>query len=197
MRNHNQPTDYDLIKQFVGGNKSAIEQLINRHKNKVYTYIYYTVKDSALADDIFQDTFIKVVKTLEKGNYSDNGKFVSWVSRIAHNLIVDHFRKAKKENTVSDDDTEWSIFNTKRLAEDSIEDEMIKEQIYSDVRKLVEFLPAEQREIVMLRHYMGLSFQEIAEQTGVSINTALGRMRYAVLNMRKISEQKKMVLSIY
>ena len=196
MKNHNQPSDYDLITKFVNGEDNALESLIRRHKNKVYTYIYYTVKSESFADDIFQDTFIKVIDTLKRGKYQDNGRFVSWVTRIAHNLIVDHYRKAKKINTTSDDDQEWSLLNDKSLSEENIEDHLIKSQIHNDVQKLVKALPQEQREIIMLRHYMGLSFQEIAEQTDVSINTALGRMRYAILNLKKMATKNNISLSV-
>jgi len=196
MKAHNQPSDYDLITRFVNGEDSALENLIRRHKNKVYTYIYYTVKSESFADDIFQDTFIKVIETLKKGKYQDNGRFVSWVTRIAHNLIVDHYRKQKKINTTSEDDQEWSLLNDKSLSEENIEDHLVKSQIHNDVQNLVRALPTEQREIIMLRHYMGLSFQEIAEQTDVSINTALGRMRYAILNLKKMAVKNNISLSV-
>jgi len=195
MEIHTQATDYELITQFVNGEDIALESLIRRHKNKIYTYIYYIVKSESLADDIFQDTFIKVIHTLRKGKYQDNGKFVSWVTRIAHNLIIDHFRKEKKLNTTSDDDNEWSLLNNSDLTEGNIEDDMIHNQIMSDVRLLIEALPKEQREIVVLRHYMGLSFQDISEQTDVSINTALGRMRYAIINLKKMANEKNIILS--
>lgn len=195
MRTHIQTTDYELIERFVKGENGALELLIRKHKNKIYTYIYYTVKNEALADDIFQDTFIKVIDTLRKGKYQDNGKFASWVTRIAHNLIIDYFRKEKKNNMVSDDDNEWSLLNNSNLTESNIEDQIVQNQIFSDVRLLIEALPREQREIVMLRHYMGLSFQEISEQTDVSINTALGRMRYAIINLKKIATEKNIILS--
>jgi len=183
-----QKKDFELVKQFIEGDQKSIEILINRHKDKVYTYIVLIVKDTQLAEDIFQDTFIKVIKSLRKGKYQEKGIFVSWVMRIAHNLIIDHFRKSKHIKTTSSEDGEMDVFNSKKLAEDNIEDLLISDQIASDVRKLVNMLPDEQKEVILLRHYGGLSFKEISEQTGVSINTALGRMRYALINMRKLIE---------
>ncbi len=188
-------SDYELVKQFISGNKSGIEILINRHKDRVYTYILLIVKNPHLAEDIFQDTFIKVIKSLKRGRYEDKGKFVSWVMRIAHNLTIDHFRKEKNLNTISREDNEYDIFNNKRFAEYNREEELIEEQIHSDVRRLIDELPNDQREVIMLRHYSGLSFKEIAEQTEVSINTALGRMRYALINLRKLIDEKKLSLT--
>lgn len=187
--------DYELVNKFVEGDKDSIEVLINRHKNRVYTYILLIVKDQQLAEDIFQDTFIKVIKSLQKGKYQEKGIFVSWVVRIAHNLIIDYFRKAKHLKTYSSDDSEMDVFNIKKLAEENIEDVMINDQITEDVRKLVELLPEEQKEVILLRHYGNLSFKEIADQTGVSINTALGRMRYALINMRKMIDEKNLILT--
>jgi len=187
--------DYELVKQFIEGDQDSIEVLINRHKNRVYTYILLIVKDQQLAEDIFQDTFIKVINSLKKGKYQEKGIFVSWVVRIAHNLIIDYYRKQKHLKTYSSDDSELDVFNLKKLADNNIEDVLITEQISSDVRKLVDLLPDEQREVILLRHYGGLSFKEIADQTGVSINTALGRMRYALINLRKIIETKNIILT--
>jgi RNA polymerase sigma-70 factor (ECF subfamily) len=154
------------------------------------------IRDVALAEDIFQETFLKVINSLRSGRYKDNGKFLSWVMRIAHNLIIDHFRKQKQANLISNDNYEGDIFNLKSLADSNIEDNIIYEQIVSDVRLILEELPDDQKEVVVLRHYGGLSFKEIAEQTNVSINTALGRMRYALINMRKIMEEKNISLTI-
>ncbi len=184
-----QKKDFELVKQFIEGDQKSIEILINRHKDRVYTYIVLIVKDTQLAEDIFQDTFIKVIKSLRKGKYQEKGIFVSWVMRIAHNLIIDFFRKSKHLKTYSSEDGEMDVFNSKKLAEDNIEDLLINDQIASDVRKLVNMLPDEQKEVILLRHYGGLSFKEISEQTNVSINTALGRMRYALINMRKLIEE--------
>jgi RNA polymerase sigma-70 factor (ECF subfamily) len=153
------------------------------------------VKEKSLADDIFQDTFIKVINTLKSGTYKEEGKFIQWVMRIAHNLIIDHFRKAKRLPTVDNKDGEFDIFNTIVYFDDSVEKKMIREQIHEDVRKMIDYLPAEQREVLMMRHYDDLSFKEIAEQTNVSINTALGRMRYALINLRKLAEEKEISLS--
>ena len=188
--------DQELVKKFLNGDKSSIEVLIKRHKNKVYTYIILTVKNQHLAEDIFQDTFIKVIKSLHAGKYKDNGKFLSWVIRIAHNLIIDHYRKEKQINTYSNEDYEADIFNSKRLADGNVEEFIIQDQITSDVRRLIEELPDDQKQVILLRHYGGLSFKEIAEQTDVSINTALGRMRYALINLRKLIKEKNISLTI-
>ncbi len=191
----NQLSDQELVKRFIQGDKSAIEILINRHKNRVFTYIILIVKNKELAEDIFQDTFIKVIKSLQQGKYKDNGKFVSWVIRIAHNLTIDHFRKEKQINTYSNEDYESDIFNSKKLADSTIEDILVENQIVIEVRLLIEELPEDQKHVILLRHYGGLSFKEIAEQTDVSINTALGRMRYALINLRKLIEQKNISLT--
>jgi RNA polymerase sigma factor (sigma-70 family) len=189
-------SDYELIKRFIGGEQSCFEQLINRHKNKVFAYISLYIRDQALAEDLFQDTFLKVIQSVKAGKYYDNGKFLSWVMRIAHNLIIDHFRRVKQMNTISNDDYESDLFNSKKLSDNNIEDDMIRRQILKDVRKMISLLPDDQREVVILRHYAGLSFKEIADITGVSINTALGRMRYSLINMRKIIEEKKLSLTL-
>ncbi len=188
-------TDQDLVKRFILGDNSAIEILIKRHKNRVFTYIVLIVKNRQLAEDIFQDTFIKVIKSLQEGKYRDNGKFVSWVIRIAHNLTIDHFRKEKQINTYSNEDYEADIFNSKKLSDGTIEDLLMEKQIVREVRLLIEELPEDQKQVILLRHYGGLSFKEIAEQTDVSINTALGRMRYALINLRKLIERKKLSLT--
>lgn len=188
--------DHELVEQFILGKNQAIEVLINRHKNRVYTYIYLIVKDKQLAEDIFQDTFIKVIRSLKSGRYQEKGIFASWVVRIAHNLVIDFFRKEKNQKTYSNDQNEVDLFNSQKFAEDTKEEEMIKEQIYGEVRELVNLLPNDQREVIVLRHYSGLSFKEIADQTNVSINTALGRMRYALINLRKIIEKKNISLTI-
>ena len=190
-----QRSDQDLVKLFIQGDQSSIEILINRHKNKVFTYIILIVKNQSLAEDIFQDTFIKVIKSLKEGKYKDNGKFVSWVIRIAHNLTIDHFRKEKQINTYSNEDYEADIFNSRKLSESTIEDIMVESQIIKEVRLLIDELPEDQKQVILLRHYGGLSFKEIAEQTDVSINTALGRMRYALINMRKLIEEKNLSLT--
>ena len=189
-------SDYELILRFIKGEQSCFEHIIQRHKNKVFAYISLYIRDQALAEDIFQDTFLKVIQSVKTGKYSDNGKFLSWVMRIAHNLIIDHFRRIKQMNTISNDNYESDLFNSRSFAEDNVEDNMIKQQIHKDIRKMISSLPDDQREVVILRHYSGLSFKEIADITGVSINTALGRMRYALINMRKIMEENKISLTV-
>jgi RNA polymerase sigma factor (sigma-70 family) len=189
-------SDYELIMRFIKGEQSCFEQIIHRHKNKVFAYISLYIRDEALAEDIFQDTFLKVIQSIKAGKYSDNGKFLSWVMRIAHNLIIDHFRRIKQMNTISNDNYESDLFNSKRFAEDNVEDNIIKRQIHQDVRRIISHLPEDQKEVVILRHYAGLSFKEIAEITNVSINTALGRMRYALINMRKLVDEKKISLTL-
>ena len=154
------------------------------------------IHDQALAEDLFQDTFMKVMQSVRSGKYYDNGKFLSWVMRIAHNLIIDHFRRLKQMNTISNDDYESDLFNSKKMAENTIEDNIVRNQIRKDVRRIINMLPDDQREVVILRHYAGMSFKEIADITDVSINTALGRMRYALINMRKLMEEKKINLTI-
>ncbi|HPR33233.1 MAG TPA: sigma-70 family RNA polymerase sigma factor [Prolixibacteraceae bacterium] len=188
-------SDNELVQNYLSGDFISLELLINRYKNKVFSYILINVKNYHLAEDIFQDTFIKVVRSLNLGKYTDNGKFVSWVMRIAHNLIIDHFRREKSINTVSNDATEVDLFNSPRFSDQNIEEMLISEQILSEVRDLVDELPDDQRQVVLLRHYQGLSFKEIAEQTNVSINTALGRMRYALINLRKIITEKGLILT--
>ncbi|HLN22068.1 MAG TPA: sigma-70 family RNA polymerase sigma factor [Bacteroidales bacterium] len=189
-------SDYELVTRFVKGEQSCFEKLILRHKNKVFAYISLYIRDQSLVEDIFQDTFLKVIQSVKSGKYSDNGKFLSWVMRIAHNLIIDHFRRLKQMNTISNDDYESDIFNSKQFADENVEDTMVKKQIHQDVRKMISHLPDDQKEVVILRHYAGLSFKEIADITQVSINTALGRMRYALINMRKLMEDKQISLTM-
>lgn len=188
-------SDQELIKGFNEGSKECLEVLIKRYKRKVYSYILMTVKNQHIADDIFQETFIKVVNSLKNGNYTDQGKFSSWVTRIAHNIIIDYFRKEKNSSTISNDDTEANLFNNDKYSDETIEEKIISEQIFADINKLIDYLPPEQKEIILLRHYSGMSFKDIAETTNVSINTALGRMRYALINLRKILEEKQIVLT--
>ncbi|MFC2137663.1 RNA polymerase sigma factor [Bacteroidota bacterium] len=187
-------SDFELVQEYISGNQSSIEILINRHKDKVYTYILLTVKNEHLAEDIFQDTFIKVIRSLKQGRYHDNGKFLSWVIRIAHNLIIDNFRKEKQLNTSASSDFELDIFNSSRFSDQTIEETIISKQVRSDIRSLIDLLPDDQRQVILLRHFAGLSFKEIADQTNVSINTALGRMRYALINMRKLIKEKNLIL---
>jgi len=189
-------TDYELVKEFVAGSQESIELLIKRHKSKVYTYIVLIVKKEQLAEDIFQDTFIKVINSLKAGKYQDNGRFLSWVIRISHNLIIDHFRKEKQLNTISNDNYEADLFNSHNFSDKNIEDLLIQDQIEIDIKKLINQLPEDQKEVILLRHYGELSFKEIAEQTNVSINTALGRMRYALINLRKLIEKHDISLTV-
>ena len=188
-------SDKQLIAKYLSGNESSLEKLISRHRNRVYAYILMIVKDSDLADDIFQDTFIKVINTLRSGSYKEEGKFIQWVMRIAHNLIIDFFRKAKRIPVVDNRSDEYDIFDTIRFTDASIEEKMITDQIHEDVRRLIEYLPEEQKEVLLMRHYFDMSFRDIAEQTDVSINTALGRMRYALINIRKLIKEHNIVLT--
>ncbi|WP_128330996.1 sigma-70 family RNA polymerase sigma factor [Apibacter sp. HY039] len=186
-------TDCELVHDYIKGKESALEALLHRHKIRVFNYINRKVNNPELAEDLFQDVFIKVILTLKEGKYNEEGKFLPWVLRISHNLIVDHFRisnKAKFVNETSSQNEDYNVFDFVKVSEHSIEDLMINDQIVSDLKKLVETLPEDQREVLELRFYKGLSFKEIAEETNVGINTALGRMRYAIINLRKIIELK-------
>jgi RNA polymerase sigma factor (sigma-70 family) len=192
--NANVLTDNELIAKYLDGNHQMLECLISRHQKKVFSYILIVVKDKAIAEDIFQDTFIKVINTIRSGYYKEEGKFIQWVMRIAHNLTIDHFRRAKRIPTIENKD-EFNIFDTIKVYDESVEEKMITDQIHSDVRKLLEMLPDEQKEVIILRHYADMSFKDIAEHTNVSINTALGRMRYALINMRRIAKEKSIQLT--
>jgi len=196
MRDLKQLADEALVKGYMSGNSRCIDVLIERHKNKIFTYILVSVKNRELAEDIFQDTIVKVIHSLKAGKYSENGKFTSWVMRIGHNLIIDHYRKEKHLSMVSNDNYDFDLFNNPRFSAVSVEDKIVYDQILKDVSKLVNLLPESQKKVVELRHYKGLSFKDIAEELGVSINTALGRMRYAIINLRKIAEEKNISLSI-
>lgn len=187
-------SDQALLNSYLQGDRSAISRLIERHTRRVRDYIRMMVKDNDVADDILQETFIKAVRVIDEGRYTDNGKFLSWVLRIAHNQVIDHFRAQKQNRQVNESNAGYNVLGTLRFAEKNIEDRMVTDQIEADVRSLVEMLPDEQREVVMMRYFSGLSFKEIAEQTDVSINTALGRMRYALINLRKMIREKNLVL---
>lgn len=193
MTRKKQITDQVLVKEYLNGSEASLEVLINRHRNRVFGAIVIFVKDSNLANDIFQDTFIKVIKTLRSGNYKEEGKFLPWVLRIAHNLCVDHFRKSKRAPKFSGSD-EFDIFDVLKLDESNVEEIISTNETHDKVRRILQELPEDQKEVVIMRHYAGLSFKEIAENTGVSINTALGRMRYALINMRKFIEEKNIQL---
>ncbi|MFD2248622.1 RNA polymerase sigma factor [Pontibacter ruber] len=184
MNTTTQLSDSALVTLYIAGNENAFEQLVNRHKNKVYTTILLIVKDSYTAEDLLQDTFIKAIHTMKGGRYNEEGKFSSWICRIAHNLAIDFFRKEKRSPMITLEDGS-NVFNTLSFAEDSAESQQIKEDTHTRLRELIQTLPQSQREVLMMRHFADMSFQEIAEATGVSINTALGRMRYALINLRK------------
>ncbi|OQX78231.1 MAG: RNA polymerase subunit sigma-24 [Bacteroidetes bacterium 4484_249] len=189
-------TDKELIGKYLQGNHASLEKLISRHQNRIFAYILMIVKNKELADDLFQDTFIKVINTIRAGSYNEEGKFLQWVMRIAHNLIIDHFRKSKRIPVIDNSkNEEFNIFDTLNIMEQSVEDRLITEQIHKDVRNLIELLPDEQKEVLFMRHYAEMSFKDIAEVTGVSINTALGRMRYALINLRKLIEEKNVILT--
>lgn len=192
----NTMTDEELVVLYSKGNNLAFDQLLTRHKNSLYNYIFFIVRNNELTEDIFQETFVKAIVTIKQGRYTESGKFKAWISRIAHNLIIDHFRQEKNENTVSNEDTIVDLFNNISLCDSNIEDILIKDQIINDVKKLISLLPQNQREVLEMRYYQDLSFKEISEMTGVSINTALGRMRYAILNMRKLIEDNQMTLTL-
>ncbi len=186
-------SDRALVKMYMTGNEQSLAELIRRHQEKVYTSIFMFVKDEVLAEDIFQDTFIKVIETLRRGKYYEDGKFLPWVLRISYNLCIDHYRKVKRTPTITNSDG-YDIFKFLKFEEASPEKVMIRNETHTKVRKLVEQLPSEQKEVVILRHYADLSFKEIAKITNVSINTALGRMRYALINMRKMITEKQILL---
>ncbi len=189
-------SDDQLVALYVDGVNEAFDTLIERHKDRIYSYIFHSVKNDELADDIFQETFVKVIVTLKQGRYVENGHFSAWISRIAHNLIIDHFRQSRAVNLQSTDDTEYNVLNRKELSDQTIEDSMVTQQIHRDIRRLIKALPESQREVLLMRYYKNMSFKEIAERTQVSINTALGRMRYAILNMRRIAEEHNIVLTV-
>lgn len=195
MQNLTKLTDEQLVKQYIGGNNDAFDVLLRRHQNKIFSYILKIVKNKDIADDIFQETFVKIIMTLKQGRYVENGKFSVWLTRIAHNLIIDHFRQEKAENCVSTDEEDSDLLNRRDLCEENIEDAMVDMQIKDDVCRIIEALPESQKEVLKMRYYSDMSFKEIADATGVSINTALGRMRYAILNMRRIAEENNIVLS--
>jgi len=188
--------DQVLIKNFLGGDTSSFETLIYKYKDRVYTYIFMIMKNRDLANDVLQDTFIKVMTSLKRKKYEDRGSLISWIIRISHNLIIDYYRKEKRFPTISNTDTEYDIFNNSNFSDTNIEDIIVKEQIQDDVKKLIDTLTFEQKQVVLLRIYGNLSFKEISDLTGVSINTALGRMRYALINLRKTIEEKQINLNL-
>ncbi|MBQ2878957.1 MAG: sigma-70 family RNA polymerase sigma factor [Bacteroidaceae bacterium] len=196
MENLKMMTDDVLVTQYLDGNNSAFDVLLERYKDKLYYYIYFIVRSREVAEDIFQETFVKAIVTLQQGRYQPDGKFAAWITRIAHNLVIDQFRQERSENVVSNDETEVDLLNNMSLSEGTIEARMVNAQVLKDVRRLVDELPDCQREVVFMRYYQNMSFKDIADCTGVSINTALGRMRYAILNMRRIAAEKNMILNM-
>lgn len=193
MKAFNKKTDHELIRLFTDGNLDALEALVLRHKDKLYTSILFLVKDKYLAEDIFQDVFIRIIDTMRSGRYTEEGKFLPWAMRIAHNLCVDHFRKVKRTPTIRNSEDK-DIFEVLNFADDSAETSLMKRQSHDRVREMLERLPEDQREVIILRHYADMSFKEIASVTNCSINTALGRMRYGLINLRKLMIQKQIAL---
>lgn len=189
-------TDDQLVAAYAGGSNEAFDTLLRRHQQRVFNYILHIVKNKDLANDIFQETFVKAITTIKQGRYTENGKFPAWISRIAHNLIIDYYRQEKAENSVSCDDDEVDLLNRRDLCDENIEDVLVTEQIHTDIKRIIKALPKNQREVLVMRYYRNMSFKEIADATKVSINTALGRMRYAILNMRRIAQENNIALTI-
>lgn len=188
-------TDDQLVQSYAQGNPEAFDLLLQRYHMKLLNYITQHCNNAQLAEDIFQETFVKAIVTIQNGNYTDNGKFANWLFRIARNLVVDHFRRESVEGTLSTDDENFDVLNRKELGGTTVEDELVDLQIREDVRRLIKALPFVQMQVLVMRHYRNLSFKEIAEKTGVSINTALGRMRYAILNLRRMAQESNIVLT--
>ena len=197
MQNKTKLTDDKLVSAYIKGDNQAFDILLRRHQTRVFNYILSVVKNRDVADDIFQETFVKAIMTLKQGRYAETGKFSAWITRIAHNLIIDYYRQEKSENLVSTttDEDAADVLNRKELCDSNIEDFLIDEQIQCDVRRIIEALPENQREVLMMRYYKDMSFKEIAEATNVSINTALGRMCYAIINMRRIADEHNIALT--
>lgn len=195
MRLLKSKSDQELIQMYVGGHESGLEALLNRYKSKIYTSIYMKVKDEYLAEDIFQETFIKIINTLKSGKYNEEGKFLPWAIRIAHNMIVDFFRKAKRAPNIVNADG-FDIFEVLEFSDESTESKMLKQQVDVDLKKMIQKLPDDQKEVLIMRHFCDMSFKDIAEITEVSINTALGRMRYALSNLRKMIEGSDLVFQM-
>ncbi len=182
-------SDDNLVALYAGGRNEAFDELLNRYKDKLYTYIYLVVQNREMAEDIFQDTFTRVIVTIKQGRYNEKGRFLGLLFRVAHNLMVDLFRQEQYVQFVSPTEAGYDIFNDRDLCDPSFEEQMSRQQIHRDVRRLIRYLPSQQREIIVMRYYQGMSFKEIADIKQISINTALGRVRYAILNMRKIAEE--------
>lgn len=196
MGNFNKLTDDMLVSLYLEGNNQAFDELLNRHKERLYSYIFFIVRSRDVAEDIFQETFVKAIVTLQQGRYNSDGKFSAWLTRIAHNLVIDQFRQERNENVISNDESEIDLFNNSAYSEGTIESRMVNIQVLKDVRRLVNCLPDNQREVIYMRFYQSLSFKDIAAITGVSINTALGRLRYAVMNLRRMAEEKNISLAL-
>ncbi len=188
--------DDEVVGLYIDGDNRAFDVLIEKYKVKLFSYVFHIVKDAELANDIFQETFIKAITTINSGRYAANGKFAAWITRIAHNLIIDYYRQEKSENVQSCDCADYDLLNDRELCDETVEDWMVRNQIHSDVRRLVKALPKSQQDVLLLRYYKDMSFKEIADLTNVSINTALGRMRYAILNLRKMVEDNGIVLTM-
>lgn len=186
-------SDEDLIRKYLEGNEDCLRMLINRHQAKLFSYILFLVRDRVLAEDIFQDVFVKIIKTLKSGKYKEEGKFYQWVVRISRNLVIDHFRKTSKMPKITDSEG-YDVMGNLKLSEINKEDEMVREETAEIVKKMIHKLPDEQKEVLVLRHYANMSFKEIANLTDVSINTSLGRMRYALINLRKMMEKHNIVI---
>jgi RNA polymerase sigma-70 factor (ECF subfamily) len=189
-------SDKQLVDSYRNGNVASFELLVERHQNKVFSYILSLVRDRQLADDIFQDTFLKIIRTIKAGAYKEEGKFIQFAMRIAHNLIIDHFRKSKRLPMADAVNKEYDLIDNAKITDLSVEDKMVTEQVYDDIRKMIDFLPEEQREVLNMRMYADMSFKEIADATNVSINTALGRMRYAIINLRKMAKENNLSLTV-
>jgi len=189
-------SDQTLVEQYIAGDSKSFELLIERHRSRLFSYIFYMVKNRHKAEDIFQETCFKAITSMRDGKYSESGRFLPWVTRIAHNLIVDLFRQEKQLNVCSADSFSAPLLNSSHYSEKTIEDDLIQDQIYADVRNLIDYLPDEQKEVILLRHYGDLSFKEISEYTGVSINTALGRMRYALINLRRLIKENGIQITV-
>ncbi len=194
--NANHTTDQELLSEFMNGSNAALELLIKRYERKVYTYILMMVRKPHLAEDLMQETFVKAIRSLKEGRYSENNRFQSWLMRIAHNLAIDHFRQNKQYREISNDDYSADLFNTPRFSDMNVEQTLVYNRVLTEVRMLIEKLPDDQKEVIMLRYYADLSFKEIADLTNVSINTALGRMRYALINLRKTVKENNMSLEL-
>jgi RNA polymerase sigma-70 factor (ECF subfamily) len=195
MTNKQELSDLMLVEQFIAGDSKSFEVLIERYKDRLFSYIYYTAKNKHVAEDIFQEVCIKTITSLLEGRYSESGRFLPWIMRIAHNMIIDLYRQEKQLNIRSTDSFAVPILNSPKYSENTIEEEMVQLQIYEDVRHLIDYLPEEQKEVILLRHYGDLSFKEIADYTNVSINTALGRMRYALINLRRLIKEYNLQLT--